>query len=250
MEIDKSKVAVILAGGLGSRLGNLTKKIPKPLIKVGTKPIILHILEIYLKFGINNFILAIGYKGNEIVKYFTSRKIYFKKKLIIKKKINNKFCQITLVKTGINTMTGGRIKRLKNEINSENFFLTYGDGVSNVNLKKLENFHFKHGKLVTVTAVHPIPRFGEIDIHKNRVTRFSEKKRSTKIWINGGFFILNKKFLRYIKNDSTILEREPLEKAAKKKQMFAFKHRGFWQCMDTKRDKDLLSNLLKKIKPW
>lgn len=226
---------VILAGGKGSRLSEHTKQIPKPLVKILNVPIVVRIIKYYEKFGFKDFIIASGYKHSIIKQYFD-------------KKFKN--LNIKVFNTGKKTMTGGRIKRLKNEITSENFFLTYGDGVSNVNLKKLEYFHHKHGKLVTVTAVHPIPRFGEMDIKKNLVTRFSEKKRSNKIWINGGFFIFNKKFLKYIKNDTTILEREPLEKAAKGKQMFAFKHRGFWQCMDTKRDRDLLSNLLKKTKPW
>jgi len=241
------KVA-ILAGGKGTRLSELTREVPKPMVKIGSKPILIHIINLYTKYNLKDFFILVGHKSKVIKNYFKNFK---KVNQSFEYKINKTKCKITLLETGKDSMTGGRLKKLENILeNDEEFMFTYGDGISNVNLKKLENFHFKHGKLVTVTAVHPIPRFGEIDIHKNRVTRFSEKKRSTKIWINGGFFILNKKFLRYIKNDSTILEREPLEKAAKKKQMFAFKHRGFWQCMDTKRDKDLLSNLLKKIKPW
>jgi glucose-1-phosphate cytidylyltransferase len=249
--------AVILAGGFGSRLDNLTKSIPKPLVKIGKDPIIIHIMRIYLRFNINNFYIALGYKGNELVNFFLKKKIkknsFSKspKKITINCKIDKKICNVTLLPTGLNTMTGGRLKKVSSFIKDKNFLFTYGDGLSNVNLKKLIKFHLKHKKLMTVTAVNPPPRFGQIELNQFMVKRLSEKNCISNVWINGGFFMVNKSFIKLIKNNKTILEREPLENAAKNNQLIAFKHKGFWQCMDTKRDRDKLIQLAKnKLQPW
>ena len=223
---------VILAGGFGTRLSEYTKSIPKPMVKINGKPILVYIIEHYLKYGFNDFYIALGYKGNYI-------KNFFKK---------NKFnCKINLIDTGLKTMTGGRLKRLKKKIKNETFLLTYGDGVSDVNLQNLVKFHKKKNKLITLTAVRPPARFGAIKIKGNKVKTFKEKSKLDEGWINGGFFVVEPKFLNFIKNDKTFLEREPLEKASKKNQLLAFKHNGFWQCMDTKRDKDYLEKYYKNI---
>ena len=261
--VDYSNFKVlILAGGFGSRLDDLTKSIPKPMVKIGKDPIIIDIMKIYLRFNINNFFIALGYKGNQLVKYFLKKKINPKtkstfsklkieKKISIKCRVDNKICNVTLIPTGLNTMTGGRLKRAANFIKDKDYLFTYGDGLSNVNLKKLIRFHFKHKRLITVTAVNPPPRFGQIELNDYVVKKFSEKNYISNVWINGGFFMVNQSFMKLIKNDKTILEREPLEKASKKRQLIAFKHKGFWQCMDTKRDRDKLIILAKKrIRPW
>ena len=227
---------VILAGGLGTRLSEYTKTIPKPMIEIGGKPMIVHIMNHYSKYGFKNFYIALGYKS-EIIKS------YFKKKY---KKWN-----INLIDTGKNTMTGGRLRRLKKYLGNETFMLTYGDGLSNVNLKKLINFHKKNKNLITLTAVRPPARFGAIKIKGKKVSYFKEKSKLDEGWINGGFFVIEPKFLKFIKGDKTFLEREPLETVAKKKQLNAFKHDGFWQCMDTLRDKMYLSKLWENQQaPW
>lgn len=225
---------VILAGGLGTRISEYTKTIPKPMIKIKNKPILRIIIDHYMNYGFNNFYVALGYKGHVIRNYFNNNRI--------------KNCKINLINTGENTMTGGRIKRLKQFLKDERFMLTYGDGVSNLNLKKLLNFHKKNRKLVTLTAVRPPARFGAIKIKGNQVNYFKEKSKLDEGWINGGFFVIEPEFLKYIKNDQTFLEKEPLEKVAKKKQLMAFKHTDFWQCMDTKRDKENLEKIINKIK--
>ena len=226
---------VLLAGGYGTRLSEYTKTIPKPMIKVGGKPLLLHIMKLYAKHGFKDFYIALGYKGEMIKKYFN--KNFFD-------------WNINLIETGKNTMTGGRLKRLKKHLGKETFMMTYGDGLSNVNLKKLLKFHKKNKKLVTLTAVRPPARFGALKIKGKKVSYFKEKSKLDEGWINGGFFVLEAKFLNYIKKDNTYLEREPLEIATKKKQLLAFRHKGFWQCMDTKRDKDYLNKILnnKKVK--
>jgi glucose-1-phosphate cytidylyltransferase len=223
---------VILAGGFGTRLSEYTKTIPKPMVKVGGKPIIFQIMKLYAKYGFNDFYIALGYKG-EVIKSFFKKKFYN--------------WNITLVDTGKKTMTGGRLKKMKNLFRkNETFMMTYGDGLSNVNIKKLLTFHKKNKKLVTLTAVRPPARFGVIKLKGNFVNYFKEKSKMDEGWINGGFFVMNAKFLNFIKNSQTFLEKEPLERATKQKQLAAFKHRGFWQCMDTKRDKDKLDEILKK----
>ena len=226
---------VILAGGFGTRLSEYTTKIPKPMVKIKNKPILMHIIDHYVKYGFNEFYIALGYKKEIIKKYIRSVKL--------KKNI-----KIHLVDTGEKTMTGGRIKRLEKYINNETFMMTYGDGLSNINLKKLLNFHKTNKKLVTLTAVRPPARFGAIKLKKNLVSYFKEKSKMDEGWINGGYFVIEPSFLKYIKGDSTYLEREPLEKATLKKQLSAFRHKGFWQCMDTKRDKDNLEQILKSKK--
>ena len=225
---------VILAGGFGTRLPEYTDTIPKPMIKIGEQPILEHIMNSYSKFDFKEFIIALGYKGELIKEHFKSHK--------------NKW-KVNLVDTGQNTMTGGRIKRLKEVIGNETFMLTYGDGLSNINLKELLEFHKKNKKIVTVSAVRPPARFGFIKFKDDKVLSFKEKSKLDVGWINGGFFVMEPKFLDYIKGDSTYLEREPLEKIAKEGNMCAYKHAGFWQCMDTLRDKIVLEELIREGNP-
>ena len=234
---------VILAGGFGTRISEYTKTIPKPMIKINKLPILLHIMKIYISYGYTKFYIAAGYKKNIIEKYFKNFSKNEKKfqQILFKKK-----CSINILNTGKKSMTGGRLKRVSKYIRSnENFMFTYGDGLSNVNLSKLERFHLKNKRIATVTAVRPPARFGELTINRKIVTKFLEKPQVSKGWINGGFFVANKKIFKFIKNDKTILEKEPLERLAKKKSLIAFKHYGFWRCMDTKRDKDFLEKLSK-----
>ena len=224
---------VILAGGLGTRLSEYTHTIPKPMVKVAGKPIILHIMEHYSKYNFKDFYIALGYKGSVIKKFF---------------KKNFYDWNINLIETGQKTMTGGRLKRLKKYLKNERFFMTYGDGISNVNIKKLLKFHLKNKKLITLTAVRPPGRFGALKLKGKHVTYFKEKSKLDEGWINGGFFVIEPKFIDLIKNDNTFLERDPLETVTKKKQLLAYRHDGFWQCVDTKRDKDYLEKILKKNK--
>ena len=213
------------------------------MIKVGGSPIIIHIMNHYCNFGFKEFYLATGYKSHIIKKYFKNFK---KNGEEFAHKIKKKNCKITIVDTGINTMTGGRLKRLEKYLDGDpNFMFTYGDGISDINLKKLLNFHLSNKKLVTVTAVRPPARFGEIVLKKNSVKQFKEKPQVTKGWINGGFFVAKSKFLKFIRNDKEILEKMPLEKASRYKQLNAYRHHGFWKCMDTPRDKDVLDEMLK-----
>ncbi len=237
---------VLLAGGFGTRLSEYTATVPKPMVKIGGKPMLTHIMDLYSKYGYRDFYIALGYKSNVVKKYFKNFKSLDTKFSFKIKKVN---CTVTLIDTGKNTLTGGRLKRTKKFINkNENFMFTYGDGVSNINLKKLEKFHKKHNKLVTVTAVRPPARFGEILLKDSKVVSFKEKPQVTEGWINGGFFIAKYNFFNLIKGDLTILEKDPLEKASAKRQLYAFKHTGFWKCMDTKRDKDVLEEIYKKNK--
>ena len=226
---------VLLAGGFGTRLSEYTRTIPKPMIDIDGKPILFHIMKFYAKHGFKNFYIALGYKG-EIIKKFFNKKFFD--------------WSINLIETGKNTMTGGRLKRLKKYIGKETFMMTYGDGLSNINLKKLLKFHKKNKKLVTLTAVRPPARFGALKLKGHHVSYFKEKSKLDEGWINGGFFVMEPEFFNFIKNDSSYLEREPLEEVAKRKQLAAFRYEGFWQCMDTKRDKDKLNKILnsKKIK--
>ncbi len=221
---------VILAGGYGSRLSEYTKTIPKPMVLVKNKPLIFHIMKTYAKYGYKNFYIALGYKGH-VIRNFFKKKIYDWK--------------VNLIETGKNTMTGGRLKRLEKYLKEETFLLTYGDGVSNINIKKLINFHKKNKKMVTLTAVRPPARFGAIKLKGSSVKYFKEKSKLDEGWINGGFFVMEPKFLKYIKNDKTYLEREPLEKICKQNKLTAYRHNGFWQCVDTKRDLDKLKKILK-----
>jgi len=223
---------VILAGGLGTRLSELTKTIPKPMVKINGKPMLVRIMEHYSKFGFREFYIAAGYKKNVIKKFFKNK---FQK------------WKINIIDTGKKTMTGGRLKRLEKYLKDETFMMTYGDGLSNINISQLVRFHKKHKKLVTLSAVRPPARFGAIKIKGNLVKYFKEKSKLDEGWINGGYFVIEPKFLDYIKNDQTYLEREPLEIITKINQLSAYKHNNFWQCMDTLRDKEILEKKIKQI---
>jgi glucose-1-phosphate cytidylyltransferase len=226
---------IILAGGFGTRLSEETYKIPKPMVKVGKYPIIFHIIKIYEYFKINNFIIATGYKKKIIENYF--KKNFFKSKVI---------CRFT----GIKTNTGGRILRLKKFINNETFMVTYGDGVANINIKKLIEFHERNKAIATMTIVRPPARWGYVKINKNNVLKFEEKNQLNEGWINGGYFVFDSKIFNYIKKgDKTILETDVLPKLALKKKLKCFKHQSFWQCMDNIRDKKYLNYLWKKKNP-
>lgn len=224
---------VILAGGFGTRLSEYTKLVPKPMVKVGNIPIITHIIKYYMKYGFKDFIIAGGYKFNVINKYFKTTKI--------------KGAKIEVVNTGLNSLTGKRIKLLENSL-KQTFMLTYGDGLSDVNLKRLYNFHKKNKKKITVTAVHPPARFGELHIQGNSVKMFKEKPQLQRGWINGGYFVVEPSFIKLIGNKNVMLERNPLLKATKLKSFAAYKHKGFWFCMDTIRDKEVLEKILKEKK--
>ena len=226
---------ILLAGGFGSRLSEYTDTTPKPMVEIGGKPILWHIMNFYAEYKYKNFVVALGYKGEVIKKYFS-------------KQFND--WKIDLVDTGEKTMTGGRVKRLQKIIGNETCMLTYGDGLSNINLDSLPSFHKKHGKLVTVSAVRPPARFGAIKLNGDKVIGFKEKSNVDQGWINGGFFVLEPGFFELIDDDSTYLEREPLERATKNGELFAYKHNGFWKCMDMKRDKDELENIYSKGAPW
>ena len=244
---------VILAGGFGTRLSEETEIIPKPMIEIGGKPILWHIMKSYSSFGYNDFIILLGYKGYVIKEYFFNYFIH-QSDITVNLSDNNiqvhknhsEDWKVTLVDTGLNTMTGGRILRLKSLISEdENFFMTCGVGLCNVNLDKLKEFHLKNNKIATITAVHPPVRFGELEIEDIKVKKFEEKSQAKAGWINGGFFILNYKIFSYIKNDSTLFEREPMERLTQKENLVAFKHEGFWKCMDNLRDKIILDELCK-----
>ena len=224
---------VILCGGLGTRLAEETDDIPKPMVKIGDKPIVSHIINYYLKHGFKDFIICSGYKKNKIEEYF---------------KNNN---NIKVIDTGLQTQTGARIKKIKKFLNEDdNFFMTYGDGLSNVNLKLLLEFHKKHNKIGTLTAVRPLPRFGNITLKKNKIVEFKEKDALSEGWINGGFFVLNKKIFKHIKGTKTIFEDNVLKKLTKIGQLQAYKHNGFWQSMDSLRDKIYLEELWSKNPFW
>ena len=235
---------IILAGGLGTRLYEYTKRIPKPMVKIAGYPIIVHIIKHYVKYGFKDFYIAAGYKSNIIKRYFKN----FKKNAVpFNHKIKKKKCSISIVDTGQNTLTGGRLRRLKKYLKpGETFMFTYGDGICDVNLRKLLRFYKKSKKIITVTAVRPPARFGEIQLSGNIVKSFKEKPQTSQGWINGGFFVTNYKFFNYLKNDGTILEKTPLEQACKNKNLSAYKFKGFWKCMDTVRDKQVLEKIMKK----
>ena len=226
---------ILLAGGLGTRISEYTGTIPKPMIQIGDKPMLWHIMKLYARYNHKNFFVALGYKGEVIKKYFAK---------------SSEGWNINLIDTGQKTMTGGRVKRLKKLIGNETCMLTYGDGLANINIDALINFHKSHGKIVTVCAVRPPARFGAIKLEGNRVVDFKEKSKMDEGWINGGFFVIEPDFFNFIEGDETYLEREPLEKAAKENELFAYRHEGFWQCMDTKRDLDKLEQIYKKGAPW
>ncbi len=241
---------VILAGGFGTRISEHTDLIPKPMIKVGDNPILWHIMNIFSHYGHNDFLLALGYKASKVKEYFSNYHLLNSDftidlnngEVVQQQKINTPW-KVTLVDTGLNTLTGGRVKRIQSHIKDETFLLTYGDGLSDVDIKALLKFHESHGKMVTMTAVRPSARFGELKLDGDKILVFKEKPQMHEGWINGGFFVINSKFFDLIDGDNTMLEREPLEKAASMGELMAYKHYGFWQCMDTKRDHELLENL-------
>ena len=248
---------VILAGGLGTRISEESVVKPKPLVEIGGKPIIWHIMKLYSQFGLNDFIVCCGYKGYLLKEYFTNYHLHTTDITVDvttnEIKVHRKKTEpwkITLIDTGQDSQTGDRIKKIKNFIN-EDFCLTYGDGLSSVNIKKLINFHKKNKKLATVTAVKPAGRFGAIELKKNLVSNFLEKPSGDGGWINGGFFVLNKKIFKYLTKSPCVWEREPLEKLAKSKELSAYKFNGFWYPMDTLRDKNYLEQLWNSKKaPW
>ena len=220
---------VILAGGYGTRLAEYTRTIPKPMVEIGGEPILTHIMKIYKSFNINDFIIAAGYKKEIIIDYYKNSK---------------EFKNLKIIDTGKDTMTGGRLLRLKPMFTkNENFFMTYGDGLCDLDLSKLKKFHINHGKLATVTAVHPPVKFGELEIVKDKVKKFEEKPQAKAGWINGGFFVLNYKVFDYIKDDSTLFERQPMEKLVNEEELMAFKYEGFWKSMDNLRDKIILDKM-------
>jgi len=248
---------IILAGGFGSRLSEYTTLIPKPMVPIGNKPILWHIMQRYAKFQHKDFYIALGYKAEVIKDYFLNYQehnsdftINLASGEIDIHHTESVDWSITLVNTGDNTMTGGRVKRLQSFIGNETCMLTYGDGVSDINLDELLKFHRSHGKMITVSAVRPSARFGELELDDNKVKTFKEKPQLHDGWINGGFFVFEPDFFNLISNDSILLEREPLELASKAGQLMAYRHEGFWHCMDTKRDQELLELIWKKGAPW
>jgi len=250
---------LILAGGLGSRLSEETSAKPKPMIEIGGKPILWHIMKIYSHFGFNDFVILCGYKGYMIKEYFANYSRYMADMTFDMSnnsvEYHNKYAEpwkVTLIDTGENTMTGGRVKRAKNYIDNDRFMLTYGDGVCDIDLNALLEFHKSHKKIITITSVQPEGRFGSLKINKNnRVESFVEKPKGDGSWINGGFFVCEPNVIDYIIDDKTIFEREPLENLAKKGEIHTYKHHGFWLPMDTLRDKCRLEELLEKdTAPW
>ncbi|MBD63453.1 MAG: glucose-1-phosphate cytidylyltransferase [Gammaproteobacteria bacterium] len=248
---------IILAGGFGTRLSEYTDIIPKPMVQIGGKPILWHIMKTFAHFDHKDFYIALGYKAELIKDYFLNYRalnsdftIDLHSGEVNHHQIESNEWKVTLVNTGDNSMTGGRVKRMKEYIGEEPFMLTYGDGVANIDLEDLLKFHKEHGKMVTVSAVRPAARFGELEIQGDKVLNFQEKPQLHEGWINGGYFIINPEFFDFIDGDHTMLEREPLEKATREGELMAFKHDGFWHCMDTKRDHDLLESLWQKGAPW
>jgi glucose-1-phosphate cytidylyltransferase len=250
---------LILAGGLGSRLSEETILKPKPMVEIGDKPILWHIMKIYSSYGYNDFIILCGYKGYIIKSYFANyyrhladMTIDMTKNTVEYHKNHAEPWKVTLVDTGLETMTGGRIKKVRDYVGNEPFMLTYGDGVADIDVKKLVDFHNEHGKLITMTSVLPEGRFGALDLDDtNKVRSFREKPKGDGSWINGGFFVCQPEVFDYIEDEKTIFEREPLENLAKNNQLYTFKHHGFWKPMDTQRDKTQLEELIQNNNaPW
>ena len=243
---------IILAGGLGSRMQELTDIIPKPMINIGERPILWHIMKIYATYGYNEFCIALGYKGNVIKDYFLNYRMH-NNPVSVELKNNNVTVHreeiedwtVHLIDSGQETQTGGRIKKLREFIGNKRFMMTYGDGVSDINIKELVAFHKAQGKLATVTAVQPPSRFGNIEIDDNIVRVFSEKAKSHESWVSGGFFVLEPEVFDYIDDDSVPFERAPLERLANEKQLAAYSHSGSWHCMDTQRDINYLNEAWK-----
>lgn len=250
---------VILAGGFGTRITEESHLKPKPMIGIGERPILWHIMKEYSHYGFNEFIICLGYKGYVIKEFFSDYFLHTsdvtfdlaKNEMTVHDNFSEPW-KVTLVDTGLNTMTGGRIKRIQKYIGNEPFMLTYGDGVSSVNINKLLEFHKKQGKIATLTAINAGQRFGVLDINdNNEIKSFREKNDEDGSMINGGYMVLEPEVFRYIEDDKTVFEKEPLEKLAKKGQLSAYKHDGFWKCMDTLRDKNQLEEMWEKGEaPW
>lgn len=250
--------AIILAGGIGTRISEETNVRPKPMVEIGGKPILWHIMKLYSAHGVNEFIICLGYKGYLIKEYFANYFLHMsdvtfdmsQNRMDVHQK-NAEPWRVTLVDTGEETMTGGRVKRVAAYLDRNDFCLTYGDGLSNVNIRQLIEFHKTQGKLATVTAIQPPGRFGALDLQGSLITAFQEKPQGDGSWINGGYFVLSSKVLNYIEGDDTIWERGPMERLARERQLSAYMHSGFWQCMDTLRDKTLLESLWQTGRaPW
>ena len=249
---------ILLAGGFGSRLAEYTDVIPKPMVPIGGKPILWHIMKTYARFGHKDFYVALGYKAEVVKEYFLNYRalnadfsVDLSSGIVTPHQVDSVDWRVTLVNTGDDSMTGGRVKRMQAFIGNETCMLTYGDGVADVDIDALIAFHKNHGKMITVTAVHPGARFGELQMDGDRVMAFQEKPQLEQGWINGGYFVLEPAFFDLIEGDATMLEREPLERAASMGQFMAYRHDGFWQCMDTKRDHELLESLWAKGNaPW
>ncbi|MBY0424046.1 MAG: glucose-1-phosphate cytidylyltransferase [Cytophagales bacterium] len=249
---------LLLAGGFGTRISEITEVRPKPMVEIGGKPILWHIMKTYSHYGFNEFVILLGYKGYFIKEYFANYFLH-QSDLTIDLK-NNKIevhnnssenWKVTLLDTGLNTMTGGRIKRAKDYIGNEPFLCTYGDGVSNVDINKLVAFHKSHGKKMTLTAIQPEGRYGALEFgEENSIKSFLEKPKGDGSWINGGFFVCQPEVMDYIEGDQTIFEREPIENLAKSSQLVSYKHEGFWHCMDTLRDKNKLDELWNTDPQW
>ncbi len=249
---------ILLAGGFGTRLSEYTESIPKPMVMIGRKPILWHIMKTYAYFGHKDFYVALGFKAEVIKEYFLNYHtlnadftVDLGDGTVTPHQIDEIDWKVTLVETGLESMTGGRVRRMRTYIGNETCLLTYGDGLSNVDLNQLITFHKSHGKMVTITAVHPGARFGELELKGEKVTSFLEKPQTGQGWINGGYFVIEPDFFDLIDGDQTILEREPLERAAQMGELIAFRHNDFWQCMDTKRDLDNLEEFWRTGKaPW
>lgn len=248
---------ILLAGGFGTRLAEYTDVIPKPMVPIGCKPILWHIMNSYAHYGHKDFYVALGYKAEIIKEYFLNYRalnadfsVDLLSGTVTSHQVDAVDWRVTLVNTGEATMTGGRVKRLQSFIGNETCMLTYGDGLADIDIQALLAFHRSHGKMVTVSAVRPTARFGELEIVGNSVKCFKEKPQLHEGWINGGFFVIEPGFFELIDGDSMMLEREPLEKAVALGELMSYRHDGFWHCMDTKRDHELLESLWAKGAPW
>jgi glucose-1-phosphate cytidylyltransferase len=250
--------AVILAGGMGTRLSEETDRIPKPMVQIGGRPILWHIMKLYSAHGVNDFVICLGYKAYVIKEYFHNYFLHgcdvtfdLKRRAMEVHSDNSEPWRVTLIDTGMNTMTGGRLKRIKEHVKDAPFCMTYGDGLSDVNITESIDFHKRHGKLATVAAINPPGRFGVLSIHHNKVDSIREKPERSDAWINGGFFVLDPKALDYVDGDPTSWEREPMERLCADGQLMAYEHEGFWQPMDTLREKILLEDLWNSgSAPW
>jgi len=247
---------VILAGGFGTRLSEYTERIPKPMVSIGGRPILWHIMKTFANFEHKDFYIALGYKAEMIKEYFLNYRslnadfsVDLSNGDVVYHQTDEIDWKVTLVHTGLNSMTGGRVKRMQSFIGKEPFLLTYGDGLANLDISALIDFHRSHGKMVTITAVHPGARFGELEINGERVSSFKEKPQTKQGWINGGYFLIEPEFFDLIDDDETILEKWPLEKASEIGELMAYRHYGFWKCMDTMRDRDFLEDMWKSGNP-